>query len=212
MTPPLSRLLLQVVAIFVQLASMAGVVEGITERQAAAVRKAAAAVSAKHAAQHTAEPEEPGNTLVVTAADDDGVDVSIASLQFYVSLGVVNLVLLGGGGMFARLEGWSFVSGVYFAAVTLSSVGYGDLVPTRRVSKYLWFPFIFVGLSAVAVFISALADLRAARSGRGPSALARQFEPCCPWCTQQPDAAGKRGQDDGIVMQENVAVSASAKV
>lgn len=35
------------------------------------------------------------------------------------------------------IEGWSWVDSFYFAASTLSTVGYGDLVPTHTLTKIL---------------------------------------------------------------------------
>ena len=32
------------------------------------------------------------------------------------------------------IEGWNVVDSVYFAVVTISTVGYGDLVPTKNAS------------------------------------------------------------------------------
>lgn len=52
-----------------------------------------------------------------------------------VPVTLVLLVLLGyiclGAAVFAAWEGWSFIDGAYFCFVTLSTIGFGDLVPGK---------------------------------------------------------------------------------
>ncbi|KAJ4734169.1 Outward-rectifying potassium channel [Rhynchospora pubera] len=47
---------------------------------------------------------------------------------------------------------------VYFTIVTMTTVGYGDLVPNSNVSKLLACAFVFVGMAVVALFLSKAAD------------------------------------------------------
>src|SRR5262245_7174337 len=59
-------------------------------------------------------------------------------------------VLLGGivlmGAAVALLEGWRLFEGIYFAFVTSMTIGYGDLVPKRTLSRVL---AICIGLLGV---------------------------------------------------------------
>ena len=74
-----------------------------------------------------------------------------------VKLGFVVFImvtLLGSGTfIYSYLEGWSLVDGFYFTAVTLTTIGYGDLVPTTDLSKIVTVVF---ALSGVAIFLYAL--------------------------------------------------------
>jgi len=85
-------------------------------------------------------------------------------------------VLIGGGTVFYHLvEGWSWVDSFFFTVVTLSTVGYGSLVPQTVIGKLATTVFIFAGLGVFAAVIRqvsnmtlegrmrARAELRAAR-------------------------------------------------
>lgn len=52
-----------------------------------------------------------------------------------VPVALVLLVLLGyiclGAAVFSAWEGWTFIDGAYFCFVTLSTIGFGDLVPGK---------------------------------------------------------------------------------
>lgn len=39
--------------------------------------------------------------------------------------------------IFSFLEGWSIIDSLYFAAITATTVGYGDMVPTNYLSKII---------------------------------------------------------------------------
>jgi potassium channel subfamily K, other eukaryote len=48
---------------------------------------------------------------------------------------------------------------VYFTIVTMTTVGYGDLVPNGDMAKLLACAFVFIGMAVVALFLSKAADL-----------------------------------------------------
>lgn len=54
---------------------------------------------------------------------------------------------------FRYVEGWSWVDAYFFSVVTLSTVGYGSLVPATALGKIGATVFIFVGLGIFAVAI-----------------------------------------------------------
>lgn len=63
-------------------------------------------------------------------------------------------VLIGGGTVFFHfVEGWSWVDSYFFTVVTLSTVGYGALVPTTTIGKLATTLFIFSGLGIFAVAV-----------------------------------------------------------
>ncbi|HBS51146.1 MAG TPA: two pore domain potassium channel family protein [Rhodobacteraceae bacterium] len=76
-----------------------------------------------------------------------------ASTVFLSLLGV-----LAAGTLFFRLvEGWSWIDSYFFTVVTISTVGYGSLVPATALGKIGTTVFIFVGLGVFAVAIQQFA-------------------------------------------------------
>ena len=71
---------------------------------------------------------------------------------------------IGGGTVFFHLvEGWSWVDSYFFAVVTLSTVGYGELVPATTLGKLGTTVFIFVGLGIFAFVIQQFGQIAADR-------------------------------------------------
>lgn len=65
-------------------------------------------------------------------------------------------ILLGFGTLaYHNLEGWSYVDSLYFTAMTVTTVGYGDFVPTTNSSKLFTIFFSLAGISlALVVLVS----------------------------------------------------------
>ena len=75
---------------------------------------------------------------------------SIRILALLVTLGT----LVTAGTVFFRwAEGWSWLDAYFFTVVTLSTVGYGSLVPATAIGKIGTTVFIFLGLGVFAVTI-----------------------------------------------------------
>ena len=191
-----------VVLTFMLLASMSVLIEAMVAKQTQAMQNALrqlrTMVRPRSAGDKvdTKDPPQgkvPPNEDVALAAD-----VKIATRQVLVSGVAVGVVVVGGGVLYSVFEGWSLVQGVYFCTVTLSSVGYGDFIPSSELSRVLWLPFVCVGLGTVTVFLSALTDLLAARSKRGRMATVYRLEASMGYRPQAPD--------HGVVVQDNAAV------
>jgi voltage-gated potassium channel len=74
------------------------------------------------------------------------------------------VVLLGGGSIFYKLvEGWSWVDSIYFTMVTLTTVGFGDLHPTKDLSKLFTVVFITVGVGFILAFLNLIFKIAAER-------------------------------------------------
>ena len=67
------------------------------------------------------------------------------------------LAVIGGGTVFFRfIEGWSWLDSYFFTVVTLSTVGYGSLVPATALGKIGTTILIFTGLGIFAAAIQQL--------------------------------------------------------
>ncbi|HJX06171.1 MAG TPA: potassium channel family protein [Candidatus Nanoarchaeia archaeon] len=69
---------------------------------------------------------------------------------------LVIVILAIGTIVYSRLEEWSFVDSLYFSATTLTTIGYGDIHPTREITKLFT---VFFALTGVAVMLYSLTVL-----------------------------------------------------
>jgi voltage-gated potassium channel len=72
---------------------------------------------------------------------------------------LVNLLL--GATLYSWLEGWSFLDSIYFVVITLCTIGYGDLTPTKPITKLLT---IFVALNGVVILLMLFDEIRRVRT------------------------------------------------
>lgn len=75
--------------------------------------------------------------------------------RFRVATLVFTLVLIIASGtvFFRWAEGWSWLDAYFFTVVTLSTVGYGNLVPMTAIGKIGTTVFILLGLGVFAVAV-----------------------------------------------------------
>ena len=85
------------------------------------------------------------------------------SEEFKLSLSQRSLMLqtilfltyvLAAGAVYSRIEDWKFLDGIYFAVVTLFTIGFGDLVPKTHLGRSLFFPMAVGGILFVGVIIA----------------------------------------------------------
>jgi voltage-gated potassium channel len=77
----------------------------------------------------------------------------------YASL-IVGIVILAGGTAFSAIEGrgLSAWDGVWFAVETVTTVGYGDIVPTTSAGRVIAMIIMFAGIGFVALVTGFVAD------------------------------------------------------
>lgn len=75
------------------------------------------------------------------------------ALRLIALLVTVLTLVTAGTVFFALVEGWSWLDAYFFTVVTLSTVGYGNIVPVTVAGKIGTTVFIFIGLGIFAVVI-----------------------------------------------------------
>ncbi|NSX53638.1 potassium channel family protein [Parasulfitobacter algicola] len=68
-------------------------------------------------------------------------------------LGMMVTIITSGTVFFKFVEGWAWIDAYFFTVVTISTVGYGNLVPVTVAGKIGTTVLIFVGLGIFAVAI-----------------------------------------------------------
>jgi voltage-gated potassium channel len=65
-------------------------------------------------------------------------------------------LLIAGTVFYTLVEGWSIVDAVYFCAMSLATVGYGDVVPDTDVGKIFTVVYVLAGIGILVSFFTAL--------------------------------------------------------
>jgi hypothetical protein len=63
------------------------------------------------------------------------------------------IYILAGASLFAGIEEWYYLDGVYWADSTLLTVGFGDITPKKTLGRILLFPYAGVGLVILAIVV-----------------------------------------------------------
>ncbi|CAK7215771.1 Potassium channel [Sporothrix eucalyptigena] len=81
--------------------------------------------------------------------DDDQRTLILQTMLFF-------FWLAGGAGIYTRLEGWSYSNALYFADVSVLTVGFGDLYPTTDAGRGFLFVFELIGITSLGLVISSI--------------------------------------------------------
>lgn len=79
-------------------------------------------------------------------------------LRLFTLITTLPLIIFSGTVFFRYVEGWSWLDAYFFTVVTLSTVGYGELVPATALGKIGTTIFIFTGLGVFALTIQQFAS------------------------------------------------------
>jgi len=67
--------------------------------------------------------------------------------KLFLAVFMIVILLIVGTIVFSNLEGWNRTDSFYFTTMTLTTVGYGDLVPITNTSKIVTSIFALLGVS-----------------------------------------------------------------
>jgi hypothetical protein len=77
--------------------------------------------------------------------------------QFRALTFLVVVLLASGTVFYWRFEDWTVLDSLYFSVITLTTVGYGDLAPTRAPTKIFTIVYVLIGLGILVSFLSIVA-------------------------------------------------------
>lgn len=76
------------------------------------------------------------------------------------------MYLLVGALVFSTTEGWNYLDAVYWADVTLFTVGFGDYAPTSTLGRALLVPYALIGIISLGLVIGSIRSLMLDRGKR----------------------------------------------
>merc|ERR1719221_1673661 len=80
-------------------------------------------------------------------------------IQILVLWCLLVLFLFGGAWVYSQLEAWTYLQSLYFCFVTLSTVGFGDFLPSSTASKAFSIFYMISGLGVCASIIAVLTGM-----------------------------------------------------
>ncbi|KAI9796018.1 MAG: Potassium channel, partial [Candelina submexicana] len=83
------------------------------------------------------------------ALTDDQRNLILQTMMFFIWLA-------GGGGVFSRVSGFTFVDALYFCDVTILTVGFGDITANNDAGRGLVFPYSVGGIIILGLVISSI--------------------------------------------------------
>jgi hypothetical protein len=80
---------------------------------------------------------------------------SVFDDHFYKIVTMSAAVIIGlATTLYHWLEDWSWVDSLYFSVVAVTTVGFGDLVPTKDGTKLLTVAYVLAGIGIITTFIN----------------------------------------------------------
>ncbi|MDD5096774.1 MAG: potassium channel family protein [Candidatus ainarchaeum sp.] len=67
--------------------------------------------------------------------------------RLFFSVLLVLIIYAVGVLLYENVEGWDWINSVYFMTATITTVGYGDVVPHTDIGKLMTVAFSWVGIS-----------------------------------------------------------------
>ena len=78
--------------------------------------------------------------------------------------------------IFSKVEGVSYVDGIYYMVVTTLTIGFGDVTPQTAVMKVLTFPFTIIGITLLALIVTSIVKLLSDRARRRKIELKKRLK------------------------------------
>ena len=69
------------------------------------------------------------------------------------------IYMVGGAGVYAKIEGWMFLDALYFTNYTLLTIGIGDYAPSTHLGRGLLFPYAIGGIVILGLVVGSIRSL-----------------------------------------------------
>lgn len=85
-----------------------------------------------------------------------GLRAAVSDQSVRVLMGLVTALIVVATVFYRLVEQWAWIDALYFAVVTIATVGYGDLVPRTVPGKLFTVVYILMGIGLFVAFAAAL--------------------------------------------------------
>lgn len=72
---------------------------------------------------------------------------------------MVLMYMLLGALVFSNIEGWQYLDGVYWSAVTIFTVGFGDFTASTNLARVLLFPYALIGIISLGLVVYSIRSM-----------------------------------------------------
>jgi voltage-gated potassium channel Kch len=111
------------------------------------------------------------NRDIHTQVRVSGRHFMLSTTLFLFLVGLTALIM-------SRIEGWSYLDGIYYSTVTFETIGFGDFSPTHPASQVLVIPLGLIGIaslgSLVQMIVSFFSERSAARKEKSRAIYEKQ--------------------------------------
>jgi len=76
--------------------------------------------------------------------------------QYRSLFGASVIILFGGAFFYSYVEGWRYLDALYFSAITLTTIGYGDFSPQTDLGKIFTILYIGIGVGLILTFVNSV--------------------------------------------------------
>ena len=82
------------------------------------------------------------------------LDRSSLKGRLFILVVIIILLLITGSFVYHFFEGWSYVDSFYFSSISLATRGYGELHPTKTITKLFTVFYLFLGVAFILYTLS----------------------------------------------------------